>query len=115
MYEDYKNHILNIISETILSQTNQNPNDETRTMLRDALVSDFQIPVDLAEIVASKAHISVDPDIFSDHVFMNAVVKGYATIIHGNYLHAYQAYVHPREVFLNLSEGLAISFNPRPE
>lgn len=112
MHDEYKSHILNIIAQAVETQSVANPNDDTRLMLRDALINDYSMPIELVETVVSKAHISVDPDIFSDTAFMTTVINGYANIINSNYVHAYRSYVHPREVFLNLTDGLAISFAP---
>lgn len=109
MHEEYKDYVRALVQETLASCTPTNPNDLTRLMLRDALQNNG-LYVDEAEHIASKAHISVPQSIFDDQVFMREIIDGYAAIVRHNKTHAYLHYVNAKEVFLNLSEGIAISF-----
>lgn len=111
MHDEYKAHIRAIIQDTVARTTKDNPNDLTRLMLRDAL-QHKGLYTDEAEHVASKAHIEVSQSIFDDQVFMADVIEGYAEIIRRNKVYAYQNYTNAKEVFLNLSEGVAITFTP---
>ena len=111
MHEEYKAHIRALIHHTVERTTQDNPNDLTRLMLRDALQKKG-LYVDEAEHVASKAHIEVSQTIFDDQEFMAEVIEGYAEIIRRNKSYAYQNYTNAKEVFLNLSEGVAITFTP---
>lgn len=110
MHDDYKEHVRAIIQHTIASCTPDNPNDLTRLMLRDALMHKG-LSVDEAEIIASKAQISIPQSIFDDTEFMRDVIEGYAHIVKHTKTQAYLNYVNAHQVFMNLSEGIAISFS----
>lgn len=110
MHDEYKDYVRALIADTLESCTPTNPNDLTRLMLRDALQANG-LHVNEAEHVASKAHISVPQVIFDDQEFMREVIAGYAAIVGHNKTHAYLNYTNAKEVFLNLSEGIAISFS----
>lgn len=110
MHDEYKDYVRALIADTLASCTPTNPNDLTRLMLRDAL-QQKGLYVDEAEHIASKAHISVPQVIFDDQEFMREVIDGYASIVRHNKTHAYIHYTNAKEVFMNLSEGIAISFS----
>jgi hypothetical protein len=110
MNEEYKDYVRSLVQETLASCTPDNPNDLTRLMLRNSLMAKG-ITVQEAEHIASKAHIAVPQVIFDDAEFMREVIDGYASIVKHNKTHAYLHYTNANDVFLSLSEGIAISFS----